>query len=440
MKYRSRRPLQQMFNRALRHQWSAERLLVERIEERCAEEGIELSTREKRRLAECLGNATFDQLMFRRRGSRADRQISITLGDSDVEWLRKRLERIGGQLPGVIETVAEQIGQDLLTRLEAGWPREARLRSRGLGGFRKRLALVWGKPIDLLDLLITIAEESGSDANALLRRAARRKSPASVEVLTRLHARACQVAREIVTLLRAGFADGAMARWRTLHEISVMSEFIRVSGEEAATRYLHHQAVESKRAAVQFSQWCHVLGEKPLSKRQVDRIEKNFSDALKKYGESFKSEYGWAAESLKNKKPNFVDIEKAAGVDYLRPYYRMASHNVHANPKGILFRLGLTHDEVLLVGPSNTGLADPGLSAARSVSLITCNLVLMLPGLDSIVVAKVMLSISEKIGRLFVGAENRLDRAERRLRRLRREEPVVRGRSARKAKAAPGRT
>jgi hypothetical protein len=295
---------------------------------------------------------------------------------------------------------------------------------------------VWGKPIDLLDLLITIAEESGSNANALLRRAARRKSPASVEVLTRLHARACQVAREVVALLHAGFADGAMARWRTLHEISVMSEFIRVSGEEVATRYLHHHAVESKRAAVQFSQWYNVLGERPLSKRQVDRIEKNFRASLDKYGRSFGSEYGWAAGSLKNEKPRFADIEKAAGVDYLRPYYRMASHNVHANPKGILFRLGLTHDEVLLVGPSNAGLADPGLSTARSLSRITCNLVLMLPNLDSIVVSKMILSLSDEVGRLFVGAENRLDRAERRLRRARREQAVARAASIHRTQSA----
>ena len=38
---------------------------------------------------------------------------------------------------------------------------------------------------------------------------------------------------------------------------------------------------------------------------------------------------------------NFSDIERAVRLDHLRPYYKLASHNVHANPKGMLFRLGL---------------------------------------------------------------------------------------------------
>ena len=49
-------------------------------------------------------------------------------------------------------------------------------------------------------------------------------NPFTVEVQTRLHARACQIAREVLTLLYAGFAEGAMARWRALHELAVLSQ------------------------------------------------------------------------------------------------------------------------------------------------------------------------------------------------------------------------
>jgi hypothetical protein len=43
-------------------------------------------------------------------------------------------------------------------------------------------------------------------------------------------------------------------------------------------------------------------------------------------------------------------------LDYLRPYYKLASHNVHAQPKGILFKLGLVQNQdILLAGPSNYG-------------------------------------------------------------------------------------
>ena len=54
----------------------------------------------------------------------------------------------------------------------------------------------------------------------------------------------------------------------------------------------------------------------------------------------------------------------------------MASHNVHANPKGVFFKLGmLAESQVLLAGPSNAGLADPGHGAALSLSRVTAALV-----------------------------------------------------------------
>ncbi len=48
----------------------------------------------------------------------------------------------------------------------------------------------------------------------------------SYNVLVRLHARACLVTAEVLTLLRAGLASGAHARWRSLHELAVVACFI----------------------------------------------------------------------------------------------------------------------------------------------------------------------------------------------------------------------
>ena len=68
----------------------------------------------------------------------------------------------------------------------------------------------------------------------------------------------------------------------------------------------------------------------------------------------------------------FADIEKASGLDHLRPYYKMASHNVHANPRGISFHLGLSDgSDILLAGPSSYGLTDPAHGAAMSVHQAT---------------------------------------------------------------------
>ena len=52
-----------------------------------------------------------------------------------------------------------------------------------------------------------------------------------VRVLLIRLVRACQVTDEIICLLENGFADGAMARWRTLHEIAVVAVVISQHGE-----------------------------------------------------------------------------------------------------------------------------------------------------------------------------------------------------------------
>ena len=57
-------------------------------------------------------------------------------------------------------------------------------------------------------------------------------------------------------------------------------------------------------------------------------------------------------------------------MDHLRPYYRMASDNVHPNAHGAFYRMGMGLDgndrRVLLAGASNMGLADPGHGTAMS--------------------------------------------------------------------------
>lgn len=68
------------------------------------------------------------------------------------------------------------------------------------------------------------------------------------EIIIRLHARACQVCAEVLCLMEGGFADAAMARWRTLHEIYIVSLLIYESDEDLAVRYVRSEAVESKRA------------------------------------------------------------------------------------------------------------------------------------------------------------------------------------------------
>lgn len=101
--------------------------------------------------------------------------------------------------------------------------------------------------------------------------------------------------------------------------------------------------------------------------------------------------------------PSFADIERAAGIEQLRPYYQLASHQIHSNPKGVYFKMGLMDEvDVLLAGPSDFGLADTGQSTAISLSQVTVSLVTSAPTLDGIVGAKILAKLTPEVCDLFV--------------------------------------
>ena len=58
-------------------------------------------------------------------------------------------------------------------------------------------------------MLCFLADEAGSEFNSEFRPSASKDNNFVFDVLTRLHARSCQITSEIILLLRSGFADGA---------------------------------------------------------------------------------------------------------------------------------------------------------------------------------------------------------------------------------------
>jgi hypothetical protein len=108
--------------------------------------------------------------------------------------------------------------------------------------------------------------------------------------------------------------------------------------------------------------------------------------------------------------PDFSCIEKDVGIEHFRPYYKTSSYNVHATPKGIMFKLGLSPNvNVLLSGPSNAGLADPGQSTAISLTQITSVLLSTKPNYDRIIILKVMSLLTKEIKKAFVIAHEYIE-------------------------------
>jgi hypothetical protein len=383
-------------------QESAHQVLSDLIDEKLRAQDIKLSKRQITVLTKHVLQGRADTLTIEH--GKPNREVELTFTDEDHAIFDQRLDDLLAKVPAMVEDLIEDSAAKVFALMRRRWPKEARQQRKDLEGFRKRLDQRWGVGLDGLRLLTEIARQFGSNLGQNLPQP---EKPRSFDVLRRLHARACQIAEEINALLSHGFADGAIARWRTLHEIAAVCYVIRQNGEELAERYIAHDIVETRKGALQFQRYCQRLGQEPLPADELVRIEAAYAAALAKFGREFAAPQGWAAKHLKKANPTIADIREAAKIDHIGPYYRMASTNVHANPKGVFFKLGLLEEtDILLAGPSDAGLRDPGFGTAHSLMQISTIMLELNPTFENTIAAKIILALTDEIGAAFAAADS----------------------------------
>ncbi len=311
---------------------------------------------------------------------------------------------IDTQFEGLVAKLPKEILSSIMEDAEEGLAERHSINAQ----FIKRILLRWKEGFDLLEIHIEIAVEVGESFNDKFRPEAAINNNIAFDVLTRLHAKGCLISKEILVLLKNGYADGAHARWRALHEISVTAAFLAAHGSEATQRYLDHDFVEQYKAASQLNKYQSRLNVSGFNEQETEDFRSQYDNILKKYGQEFKKPYGWAKPFV-NGNLTFSALEDAVGLDHWRPYYKWASQNIHAGSKTTGRSLGLseTEEDILQVGPSNSGMTDPAHSVAISLSQLTCTLLLSSPNLDSLVAAKILISLSNEIGNTFLECSKR---------------------------------
>lgn len=347
----------------------------------------------------------------------SDENLVLQFTDADTARLQVYADKFSETLPELIHTVAEAAAGSMLRRYERDWAAWRDASDIQMDQFRINLQARWGKGFDALRMLIELSRDIGTDFHRRTRRSRSRRRVHLNKALSLLHVRAIQVASEIMVLMENGCADGAMARWRTLHEVACVAMVLDDGGEALAERYIAHEIVEAKKGLGQYQQ-CHPkLGYAPFPKRAAAQIERGYADAISRYGKEFGGDYGWLAAHLQNPKPNFSNIEDAAGQAMMRSHYKMASHNVHASTKGIAYRLGsLDHRYAVIAGASNVGFVEPGQNLALSLMHIT---MLLLPTswtLDKIAQLIALNKLHDLIPRALVQSERAIARDERKIR------------------------
>lgn len=390
---------------------------AELVAQRFTKSGIRLTPSERKQFADHFGGqGPLPTITRKRRAAGAPKVISLTPEDDRrFKLYLNRLLKAGVRaLPSLSDNEAGRRLKDLKRQ----WPSVERSHKHSVRAFRTRLQVRWGKPLTKLNLLISFAREFGTQLSES--RVEEPPEPHLVEVITRLHARACQVSLEVYELLCAGLADGAIARCRTLQEIAATAFFIKDNGDITAERYMLHEGIESWRAAHAFNEHAAALNEEPYSDAEMNVINQRHTELLQRFGKSFAGHYGWASHlptATGDPVTSFTDIERLQ-LPHLRPYYQFASHNVHAKAKGIYHRLGaIHHDEVLLAGASNTGLSTPGQIAAISLCQTTVSLAMIDVTFENLTAVKLMGRLQREICSDFATAHRRLLRDDLRIRR-----------------------
>jgi len=243
--------------------------------------------------------------------------IEIDIGED------QELDKLYQEYVAKVEKLAPEIMEVMTSPILAGVKKEMpsilKAHRKEMKGFENRLHKEWKKPLDLLETFVILAFEAGADFNHKFRKEAAEVQDHVFDALTRLHARGCQIASEVLVLLGSGFADGAHARWRSLHEVAVVASFIKTYGNEVAERYMLHENIESYKAANLHQKYYASLGEEPIAEDDYNSVKAFRDELITRFGTPYKNNYGWASSVLNKADPKFTDIEENAGFEHLRP-------------------------------------------------------------------------------------------------------------------------
>lgn len=276
----------------------------------------------------------------------SSRALDLTLSDADVESLKTTLHDViakatEASMRAAVATASQAIVDS--ARSTAKEQREANARAT------RRLVRPWAGALDWLRASIGVCHDAAYLAAELPPDRSMPKHKR--QALLALHVHGCLVSGEVLALLESGYASGALARWRALHEVTVIATFIADRCGETAKRFLQHEAANAERirkaTAVGLGPDEEVL---PLHSRHA-RI-------LRRQAQGFGADYGWASPDLGLKRPVLSDLLSDEDRRHWSHPYELACGAVHPRSATVGAPLGHAGPpwQHLLIGPSSADL------------------------------------------------------------------------------------
>ena len=262
------------------------------------------------------------------------------LGGAVRETVEEVTQAISKAVPKAVGAAADIIVDDLL---QSARENAAQLRTEQANRVQS-VQRIWGVALDELDFLRHLVLEWGHEAFEL--RSGPYARPNTAFALSRLLARAYDVVGEIVVLGRNGYADGALARWRSLHELCVIAMFLTKHSDQCALMYMSHHRVEELKL-LDVDRSSGTANAKDIhSDRRIGRLRREKTALVARYGKAFAGDYGWASVELGEARTTFRDLKSHVGLNLLRRGYQRANSTVHGGALATLTRISLSDSTI----------------------------------------------------------------------------------------------
>ncbi len=358
-----------------------QKLLAAMVSEKLKDQGIQLSEHAANTIAERIVVKNDNQDVEAFDSAAIGLLVELNLVSSEQDFLEEvnlRARELKDLLPQEIEALRCQTTSDFLKFAESRWPQASEQMANERKAFRTNLYGLWADPFEKYRMLREHCFEFGFDYVRYLRDRPPSGKESLREVMVAGHSRACQIADEILYLMEGGYADGALALSRSLHELAVITMFISIHGEDVAKRFLAHRIVDLRRDERLQRSYLKEMG-RDVGRWCDNPVAQKYQETIDEFGKDIRNDYGWAADVLQKRNPKFYEIEKNVFQDNetnnMRYFYRQSSRSIHVRPVNLYSRAGIPVDEpMLLAGPSNIGFSDPGRWSAISLAMITTNL------------------------------------------------------------------
>lgn len=316
-------------------------------------------------------------------------------------------EELEEKLSELFEAIQEKLENDIALSHKKSAPIILQQIREMNDGFEERNFARWKPSFDHLEMMWSVAQELGEMHGKDVKEEAEESGDTVMAALANIFPRALLVAQEVICLLKGGFADGALARWRSLHELTVTAMYISKHGEKAAVAYLLSFHFAARRAAHQLNEFSERARMDKFSQEDMKGFDERCEVAEQILGRKIEKDKLGEWPAITQTHSTFADLELDVGMDHWRPRYKWASAHTHAHHRPSEKLLGMVEatDHAHLVGASNSGLVDPFQMTAIALSQITAVYLLHTPNIDRIVHSQVLLKFADEMSTIAMENE-----------------------------------